>query len=95
MVVSNALAALTEIDEINGGGIFTVTAANLSKLLAALDESTEWGQTVILNALSKYVPRDSREAENIADRITSRLQHSNSAVVLGAIRVSILKKKKN
>mmetsp|Transcript_26252 Transcript_26252/g.44796 ORF Transcript_26252/g.44796 Transcript_26252/m.44796 type:complete len:898 (+) Transcript_26252:41-2734(+) len=87
MVVSNALAALTEIDEINGGGIFTVTAANLSKLLAALDESTEWGQTVILNALSKYVPRDSREAENIADRITSRLQHSNSAVVLGAIRL--------
>jgi len=87
MVVSNALAALTEIDESNGGGVFTITQANLGSLLAALNECTEWGQTVILNALAKYVPRDSREAESICDRITARLQHSNSAVVLGAIRV--------
>ena len=42
---------------------------------------------MILNALSKYTPQNSREAESIADRITARLQHSNSAVVLGAIRV--------
>lgn len=87
MVVSNAVAALSEIDEANGGGVFTINSITLSKLLAALNESTEWGQTVILNAIAKYEPVNSREAESVADRVTARLQHSNSAVVLGAIRV--------
>jgi len=87
MVVSNALASLCEIDEASGGGVFTINHVTLNKLLAALNECTEWGQTVILNALVKYTPSSSREAESIADRITARLQHANSAVVLGAIRV--------
>ena len=90
MVVSNAVAALSEIDEVSGGGVFIINSITLSKLLAALNESTEWGQTVILNAIAKYQPANSREAESVADRITARLQHSNSAVVLGAIRVSPL-----
>ena len=88
MVVSNSLAALCEIDETCGGGVFRLTTPILNKLLAALNECTEWGQTVILNAISGYEPKDSREAESVAERVTSRLQHSNSAVVLGAIRVS-------
>jgi vesicle coat complex subunit len=44
-------------------------------------------QVFILNSLANYTPRDSREAENICERVTPRLQHANSAVVLGAIKV--------
>lgn len=42
----------------------------------------------ILHALSKYNPEDSREAEAIAERVTPRLAHANSAVVLSTIRVT-------
>jgi len=44
----------------------------------------------ILHALSKYTPDDSREAEAIAERVTPRLAHANSAVVLSTIRVRLL-----
>jgi len=86
MVVSNAVAALSEIAETSPDA-FRVTPHTLSKLLAALNECSEWGQIFILNALAAYDPKDSREAEGIAERVTARLQHNNSAVVLGAIRV--------
>eukprot|EP00029_Vermamoeba_vermiformis_P013847 TRINITY_DN877_c0_g1_i2.p1 TRINITY_DN877_c0_g1~~TRINITY_DN877_c0_g1_i2.p1 ORF type:complete len:881 (+),score=403.46 TRINITY_DN877_c0_g1_i2:5113-7755(+) len=87
MVVANAVAALSEIDEISSVEVFSVNRSNLSKLLAALDECTEWGQAYILNALSRYTPVDEREAETIAERVAPRLQHANSAVVLSSIRV--------
>jgi len=87
MVVANAVAALSEIDEVSKTDVFKITTANLSKLLAALNECTEWGQVFILNSLSKYSPRDPREAESIAERVSPRLQHANSAVVLSAVKV--------
>lgn len=59
----------------------------LQKLLAALNECTEWGQVFILDALSKYTAANEKEAESIVERITPRLQHANSAVVLSAIRI--------
>ena len=46
-----------------------------------------WGQTYILEALMNYVPQDTSEAALLAERIAPRLSHSNSAVVLTAIRV--------
>ena len=45
------------------------------------------GQTYILEALTSYVPQDVQEATLLADRITPRLSHTNSAVVLTCIRV--------
>mmetsp|Transcript_9055 Transcript_9055/g.13695 ORF Transcript_9055/g.13695 Transcript_9055/m.13695 type:complete len:882 (+) Transcript_9055:85-2730(+) len=89
MVVANAVAALSEIEESSPTPVFKINSANLSKLLAALNECTEWGQVFILNSLASYDPRNSREAENICERVTPRLQHANSAVVLGAIKVII------
>jgi AP-1 complex subunit beta-1 len=62
-VVSNAVAALSEIAETSGKDVMNVTAAVLQKLLAALNECTEWGQVFILDSLSKYVAADAREAE--------------------------------
>ena len=40
-----------------------------------------------MDALSKYKAKDVRDAENIVERITPRLQHANCAVVLSAVKV--------
>ncbi len=86
-VVANAVASISEITESSGKDVMSVNAAVLQKLLAALNECTEWGQVFILDSLSKYVPTDAREAEGIIERVTPRLQHANSAVVMSAVKV--------
>jgi AP-1 complex subunit beta-1 len=40
-VVANAVAALTEIDELSGKNIFNISTQNLAKLQTALNECTE------------------------------------------------------
>ncbi|XP_010529610.1 PREDICTED: beta-adaptin-like protein C isoform X1 [Tarenaya hassleriana] len=87
MVVANAVAALAEIQENSTRPMFEVTSATLTKLLTALNECTEWGQVFILDALSRYKSTDPREAENIVERVTPRLQHANCAVVLSAVKM--------
>ncbi|KAK1284426.1 Beta-adaptin-like protein C [Acorus calamus] len=87
MVVANAVAALAEIQENSHMPIFEITSHTLSKLLTALNECTEWGQVFILDALSRYKAADAREAENIVERVTPRLQHANCAVVLSAVKM--------
>jgi AP-1 complex subunit beta-1 len=86
-VVANAVSALSEIAENSGKDVMMVTANVLQKLLAALNECTEWGQVFILDSLSAYEPQDAREAEGIIERVTPRLQHNNSAVVMSAVKV--------
>jgi hypothetical protein len=39
-------------------GVFALTASTVSKLLAALNECTEWGQIFILDSLAIYEPKD-------------------------------------
>ncbi|PIA56690.1 hypothetical protein AQUCO_00700804v1 [Aquilegia coerulea] len=90
MVVANAVAALAEIQENSTRPIFEITSNTLAKLLTALNECTEWGQVFILDALSKYKAADAREAENIVERVTPRLQHANCAVVLSAVKMILL-----
>merc|ERR1719343_1616935 len=86
-VVANSVAALSEIAETSGKDVMKISAAVLQKLLAALNECTEWGQVFILDSLAKYSPADGREAEGIIERVTPRLQHANSAVVMSAVKV--------
>ena len=86
-VVANAIAALSEISDASGRDVLLITPPVLQKLLAALNECTEWGQVFILDSLSRYAPADGREAEGIIDRVAPRLQHANSAVVMAATRV--------
>lgn len=92
MVVSNAVAALAEISETSDKGrqVFKITSSTLQKLLAALNECTEWGQVFILDSLATYKPEGAREAEPIIERVTPRLQHANSAVVLSAVKVIMM-----
>ncbi|XP_058825585.1 AP-1 complex subunit beta-1 isoform X2 [Topomyia yanbarensis] len=89
MVVANAVAALSEINEAsaNGQPLVEMNSATINKLLTALNECTEWGQVFILDSLANYTPKDEREAQSICERITPRLAHANAAVVLSAIKV--------
>ena len=89
MVVANAVAALSEINEASASGrpLIEMNAATINKLLTALNECTEWGQVFILDSLSNYAPKDEREAQSICERITPRLAHANAAVVLSACKV--------
>jgi len=41
----------------------------------------------ILDAVANYIPKDEREAQSICERITPRLAHANSAVVLSSVKV--------
>lgn len=86
-VVANGVAALSEIAETSGRDVMKISASVLQKLLAALNECTEWGQVFILDSLAKYTPADARDAEAIIERVTPRLQHANSAVVMSAVKV--------
>lgn len=87
-VVANAVASLSEISSTAKSDVFKITSSTLHKLLTALNECTEWGQVFILDSLSKYVPT-STEAEDIIERVSPRLQHANSAVVMSAIKLVI------
>lgn len=86
-VVANGVAALSEIAETSGKDVMRISASVMQKLLAALNECTEWGQVFILDSLAKYTPADARDAEGIVERVTPRLQHANSAVVMSAVKV--------
>ncbi|TRM58635.1 adaptin N terminal region-domain-containing protein [Schizophyllum amplum] len=86
-VVSNAVAALTEIGDRHDGVIFRLNLATVHKLLAAMPESSEWGQIYIMDSFLRFVPERHADAEDIAERIISQLSHANSAVVLTTIKV--------
>ena len=82
MVAANAIASLNEM------GPLALDEETTQKLLAALSECTEWGQVIILDAISSSTSSiTSRSAETIVERITARLSHANQAVVLSSIRV--------
>ena len=86
-VVSNALASLEDIWERSDNIKLTIDYSSASKIVSILPDCSEWGQTYILEALMAYVPQETSEALLLADRITPRLSHANSAVVLTCIRV--------
>lgn len=88
MVVANAVASLCEISSSSRRNYMQMNEDVIGKLLAALNECTEWGQVFILDALAMYDPPSSRVAEMILERgVMVRLSHANSAVVLSAIKV--------
>jgi vesicle coat complex subunit len=86
-VVANAVAALVEIADRSTDISLRLNATVAGKLVAALGECSEWGQVYILDSLLSFVPQTALDAETLAERISVRLQHANSAVVLTTIKV--------
>lgn len=90
MVVANTVSALAEIQEAAPEtNSLVITSKTLDKLLAALNECTEWGRIAILTALSQYKAANQKEAINIVDRVVPQFQHVNPSVVLAAIKTVI------
>lgn len=54
-----------------------------------MNDCNEWGAVYVLDTLSNYIPSDPQETENIMERVSSRLAHTNSAVSFSAIRLII------
>lgn len=62
MVVSNAIAAITEVEN-HKGKAFEMNTNMLHTLLTALSECSEWGRVYILDFLAQYVPDEVTEVE--------------------------------
>ncbi|OUS42063.1 Clathrin/coatomer adaptor, adaptin-like protein [Ostreococcus tauri] len=86
-VLSNAIAAFSEISRSRSGRIFNLDATLTKRLCEVLTQCTEWGQVYVLDALAEYSACDSVEASNIVERVSAHLQHSNGAVVLASVKV--------
>lgn len=90
MTVANAVAALAEIADSSGDpSVIGLSPSSVPRFLAALSECTEWGQVFILDAIATYRPADAEEADAMVERVVPRLQHSNAAVVLSAVRLIV------
>jgi hypothetical protein len=86
MVVSNATAAICEINLARSDPIFEFTGRNVTPVLNAMASCTEWCQTILFDALSKYVPENAEDASNLIFRLIPFLRHSNPAVVIGSFK---------
>ncbi len=88
IVVANACLSLLEISKASGKNYIRLKSNNnLNKLLAAVNDSYEWGQIYIMEAIATYETSESKESENIIERVLPRLSHSNPAVILSAVKV--------
>ncbi len=91
VVVSNACAALLEISRASGKNYIRLkNNNNLNKLLAALNDSNEWGKIYILEGITTYESSDVKESESIIERVIPMLTHNNPAVIMSAVK-TILK----
>ncbi len=88
IVVANACASLIEISRASNKNYLPFGKGQyLNKVLAAVNDSNEWGQVYILEAVALYDVEEAKEAENIVERILPRLAHNNPAVILAAVKV--------
>ena len=90
MVVSNTTIAIMEINEKRTTPIFKFNADTIGPILGALNSSSEWCQTILLDALTKYKPVSSEDSAFLIDRLVPFLKHNNPAVVIGAFKCIFL-----
>ena len=86
LVVSNACAAIMEINSKRSKPFYKFTSENISILANAINDSNEWCQSILFDAIAKYEPNDSEEAASMIDRLIPYLKHSNPAVIIGAFK---------
>ena len=87
MVVSNAVAAVSEIQATRGAFV-KLTPALLAQLLNALPECSEWGRVYILDFLAENLP-PTWVSEETVQRIIPNLAHANPGLVLSATKIVI------
>ena len=88
MVVANAVTSLLELQETSGrSDLIILDDQTVSRLLNALNECTEWGQISILDAFATLNAKRVSNIDSLLERVVPRLNHSNQAVVMGAVKV--------
>ncbi|EZG68466.1 putative beta adaptin [Gregarina niphandrodes] len=88
LVIVNILATLQEIAQ--PGDPLVLDTRTVQRLISSLSECGEWGQVIVLDAISTcYNPPTNQTREIMIDKLTSRLTHNNAAVVLAAVRLII------
>lgn len=86
MVVSNTTAAICEINERRTSPIFEFDHDSITPVLSAIQNCSEWCQVMMLDALARYKPESSEDAQFLIDRLMVFLKNSNPAVVVGAFK---------
>lgn len=86
-VAAAALVACQDIADRSSASQISLDWRTSRKLAATLSKSGEWSQIYIMDALMHFVPQTQLEATTLAEHILPRLQHSNAAVVLAAVRL--------
>lgn len=93
MVVSNVIAALSDIQEL----VPDLEALKLNdeifvRLVSVLADCTEWGQVFIMDTLADYdgaCEGSMGEIEKMIETVIPKLQHANQAVVMSSINLLV------
>ncbi len=84
-VVSNCVVALDEILREEGG--MAINKPIIHHLLNRIRDFNEWSQCVVMELVARYKPESADETFDVMNLLEERLKHSNSAVVLAAVKV--------
>lgn len=86
LVISNAVAAICEINAQRSSPILTLDSNNIVFILNAFINSTEWCQINLLDALALYTPESSHDAHNLIERLLVYMKSNNPAITIGAFK---------
>ncbi|KAJ7388934.1 AP-4 complex subunit beta-1 [Desmophyllum pertusum] len=86
-VLCNCISALDEILAAEGG--LQVHKKLAHYLLKRLKAFSGWGQSMVIELLLRYKPRNTDELFDILNLLDDRLKHPNSAVVMACIQLFI------
>ncbi|KAH0792489.1 Adaptin N terminal region family protein [Histomonas meleagridis] len=90
MVVSNTSAAIAEINEKRSTPVFTLNSQTITPILSATTSCSEWCQTILYDAISRYKPESADDADFLIERLIPYLKHKNPSVVIGSFKCIFL-----
>ncbi|KAK9786802.1 hypothetical protein WJX73_006669 [Symbiochloris irregularis] len=82
-VAANCITVLEKAGDMKG----MIDRAFVVRLLNRIKEFSEWAQCQVLEAVSVYRPSNEGEVYDMMNLLDDRLTHSNSAVVMAAIKL--------
>ena len=88
-VVAAALQTLYDISEKGNDCTLKLSTSQAISIADHLPRTDEWSQVFILNSLMSFVPETHEDSMILIDKVIAMLQHSNSAVVMNALKVLI------
>lgn len=89
LVLANTICALNEISITKGVEQLKLDWKSVKGLLTAIYDNNEWCQIYLLEAISKYTPKDQEEINELIERVLPSISHGNTGVVLTAIKILV------